>query len=140
MRFVLPLLLVAACSNKTSTNDMQTGTGMDLAVAACARTLDGYCALQATGYCQHMLASAQQPSTWCPDGGTHGTVTLQHCANGQTSILVSYTDSSDQFVYDASGTLVAVFSALPHQAATCAGGPGSFPAPTNCDAGTTICS
>ena len=120
---------------------MQTGTAMDLAIAACPRTLSGYCALQTAGYCVQTLAAAQQPSTWCPDGGTISrTVTLQHCAGNQTVIVVSYTDNSDHFVYDSSGALVAVFSALPHQDLSCSGGPASFAAPSACDSPTTLCS
>jgi hypothetical protein len=140
MRFLLPLLLVAGCGSGTNTNtDMQSGGAMDLAIAACSRTLDGYCALQAPGYCVRTLAAAQQASSWCPDGGTHGIVTQTHCSNGQTVIVVAYTDNSDHFVYDSSGALVAVFSALPHQDLTCSGGPASFAAPSGCDAATTIC-
>ncbi|MCU1281054.1 MAG: hypothetical protein JWM53_4600 [bacterium] len=141
MRLLLPLLLVAGCgSGSSNATDMQSGAALDLAVAACTRTLDGDCATQATGYCVRTLAAAQMPSTWCPDGGTQATATLQHCAGGQTLIVVAYTDSSDHFVYDASGALIAIFTALPHQPATCAGGPGSFPAPSGCDAATSICS
>jgi hypothetical protein len=140
MRFLLPLLLVAGCGSNSTNSDMQSGTGMDLALAACSRTLDAYCALQATGYCVLTLAAAQQPSSWCPDGGTHGTVTQTHCAGGQTVIVVQYTDNSDHFVYDSSGALVAAFSQLPHESnLTCNGGPASFAAPTGCDTPTTIC-
>src|SRR5438270_10785089 len=141
MRLLLPLLLVAGCGSDTSkTMDMQSAMTMDLAVARCSRTLADYCALQPDGSCVQTLAAAQQPSSWCPDGGTISrTVTLQHCAGSQIVIVASYIDNSDHFVYDASGALVAVFSALPHQDLSCSGGPASFAAPTGCDSPTTLC-
>jgi len=143
MRSLVPLMLLAAaagCGSSSSTpNDMQMSAGADLAALACSQTVDAHCA---AGGCVRDLASAQQASTWCPDGGTSnvGGVTVQHCAGGQTVVVVAYADSTDHLVY-ASGALVAVFSSLPHAAETlvCVAGPATFAAPTGCDAPTTLC-
>ena len=143
MRWFVPILLAAAsgCSNgsSTSNHDMQATGGGDMAmVLSCSQTVDGRCA---AGGCVRDLASAQQASSWCPDGGTSmvGSVTLQHCAGGQTVITVGYVDSSDEMVY-ASGALVAVLSMEPHSATVvCTGGPTTFAAPTGCDTATTLC-
>lgn len=140
MRSLVPLLLLAAagCGSSSSTsNDMQASGG-DMATAlSCSATLDARCA---QGGCVRDLASAQQPSSWCPDGGTSiGNVTLQHCAGSQTVITVGYVDSTDEFVY-AGGMLVAVLSGVPHsQTLVCTGGPTTFAAPSGCDAPTTLC-
>jgi hypothetical protein len=142
MRSILPLLLVAAAgcgSGTASPNDMQAATGADLAASSCSQTVDAYCA--AVGHCIRDVNAAQQPSAWCPDGGTAtGAVTLQHCAGGQTVIVTTYVDSADHFVY-ASGALAAVFTSLPHAttALACVAGPTTFAAPTGCDTPTTLC-
>ncbi|HEX9104386.1 MAG TPA: hypothetical protein VF997_19380 [Polyangia bacterium] len=141
MRSPLPLLLLAAagCGSSSSTSkDLQAGP--DLATLSCSQTVDARCA--AGGGCVRDLTAAQQPSSWCPDGGSGavGGVTLQHCAGGQTVIVVTYVDSSDHFVY-ASGALVAIFSSLPHAADSlvCVAGPATFAAPSGCDTPTTLC-
>ncbi len=135
----LMLLVAAGCGSSSSTaNDMQSSGGDLAIVLSCSQTVDGRCA---AGGCVRDLASAQQPSSWCPDGGTSmvGSVTLSHCAGGQTVITVGYVDSNDEFVY-ANGALVAVLSGVPHsQTLVCTGGPTTFAAPTGCDAPTTLC-
>jgi hypothetical protein len=144
MRSLPPLVLLAAlagCGSSSSTpNDMQMSTAADLAPASlsCSETVDAHCA---AGGCIRDLASAQQASSWCPDGGTAniGSVTVQHCAGGQTVLVVTYSDSADHLVY-ASGMLAAVFSSLPHSVdLVCVAGPATFAAPTGCDAPTTLC-
>lgn len=142
MRSLVPILLLAAaagCGSSSSTpNDMQMSAGADLAALSCSETVDAHCA---AGGCVRDLASALEASSWCPDGGTAniGGVTVQHCAGGQTVLVVTYSDSSDHLVY-VSGQLAAVFSSLPHSVElVCVAGPATFAAPSGCDAPTTLC-
>jgi hypothetical protein len=140
MRCILPIaLFVAGCGSSSSTpNDMQTSAGPDLAASSCSQTVDTYCA---AAHCVRDTGSAQLPSSWCPDGGTAaGSVTLQHCAGGQTVIVANYADSADHLVY-AAGALVAIFTSLPHGTGSlaCVAGPATFAPPSGCDAPTTLC-
>jgi len=143
MRSLPPLVLLAAlagCGSSSSTpNDMQMSSAADApASLSCSATVDAHCA---AGGCIRDLASAMQASSWCPDGGTGnvGGVTVQHCAGGQTVVVVNYSDSADHLVY-VSGMLAAVLSSLPHSTdLVCVGGPATFAAPTGCDAPTTLC-
>ena len=150
MRSILPFMRAAVAfaaaaaaagcgSSSSSSNDMQTAAGPDLATSSCSQTVDGYCGGAAS--CVRDTASAQQASSWCPDGGTsQGAVTLQHCAGGQTVIVANYADSANHFVY-AGGALVAIFTALPHAETNlmCLAGPAMFAAPSGCDTPTTLC-
>ncbi|HEY1587134.1 MAG TPA: hypothetical protein VGH63_15670 [Polyangia bacterium] len=142
MRCIWPLLLFAAagCGSSSSTsNDMQTASGPDLATSACAQTVDAYCA--AAGPCVRDTASAQQAASWCPNStASGGAVTLQDCAGGQTVVIANYADSANHFVY-AGGALVAIFTAPPHAAdnLACIAGPTMIAAPSGCGAPTTLC-
>jgi hypothetical protein len=137
MRFLLPLLLVAGCGSSSSSSDMQTSAGPDMATSSCSQTVAAYCA--AVGNCKQDLATAMMASSWCPSGSSGVMVTLQHCAGSQTLIIATYTDSADHLVY-AGGALVAVFTSVPHtNDLTCVAGPTTFAAPSGCDTATTLC-
>ncbi len=142
MRSLVPLMLVlaAGCGSSSSTsNDMQSSAGPDLGASACSGTVDAFCAAQ--GPCVRDATAAQQPSSWCPDGGTaSASVTLQHCAGGQIVVVATYVDSANHFVY-AGGSLAAIFTSIPHAMTdlVCVAGPTTFAAPSGCDAPTTLC-
>jgi hypothetical protein len=140
-RRIWPLLLFAAagCGSSSSTsNDMQHAGGPDLATSACAQTIDAYCA--AAGPCVRDTASAQQAASWCPNGPTTVSATLQDCAGGQTVVVVTYSDSANHYVY-AGGALVAIFTAPPHATDNlgCVAGPAMIAPPSGCGAPTTLC-
>ena len=136
MRFLLPLLLLAGCGSSSSSSDMQTTAGPDMATSACSQTVAAYCA--AVGTCKQDLATAMMASSWCPNGSNGTGVTLQHCG-AQTLIIATYPESADHFVYDSS-TLVAVFTSVSHtNDLTCVAGPARFAALSGCDSATTLC-
>lgn len=117
-----------------------SGGGPDLAASTCSGTVDAYCAAQ--GPCVRDATAAQQASSWCPDGGTAVSVTLQHCAGGQIVVIANYSDSASHFVYSG-GTLAAIFSGIPHGGTNdllCVAGPATFAVPSGCDTPTTLCS
>ena len=144
MRSLMPLLVLAAaagCGSSSSTsNDMQTSGGPDLAASSCGQTVDAYCA--AVGNCVRDAGAAQMAATWCPPGGpsTVTSVTVQHCAGGQIVVVATYADSADHLVY-APSMLTAVFNSLPHATTdlVCVAGPTTFAAPSGCDTPTQIC-
>jgi hypothetical protein len=99
-------------------------------LAVCSQTVDAYCA--ALGTCQRDFATAQRQSTWCADGGL-AAVTTGHCADGRDVVVLMHIDTDDYFVY-AGGTLVAVFTTLPHAMSSFASvaGPAAYAVPTGC--------
>ena len=139
MRLILPLLLIAGCGSSSSTHDMQTTAGPDMAVISCSQTVNAYCA--AVGNCVRDANAAQQKATWCPagGGGTATSVTVQHCGT-QIVVIATYSDSADHLVYDSSNMLVAVFNSIPHSGdLSCVAGPTTIAAPMGCDTPTQIC-
>jgi len=91
MRWLLPLLVVAGCSNSSS-KPADMATPLDMVTLSCAQTVDDFCTPSAN--CVRDAATAVQLSAWCADGGTAISAQSLGCAGGDDVVILQSSDSA----------------------------------------------